>query len=143
MSNEISQNMLGALTSQPRRESGAISKAQSTQAVKVATVSVSNGQGPDSAIARESVGPAVNGRQLEEMVEYLNGLAQAVQRQLEFSIDGEDGKVYVKVLDAETKDVIREIPSEEIRNMQKHLREVSEMMFHKGENTSLLFKGEA
>lgn len=142
MINEISQNkMLGTLTSQPRRESGATSKTGSPQAVDVTGVSVPKGL--NATAAREPGLAAVEGKQLEEMVEDLNGLAQAVQRQLQFSIDGEDGRVYVKVVDAETKDIIREIPSEEIRNMQKHLREVSEMMFHKGESTSLLFKGEA
>ena len=77
------------------------------------------------------------------MVDDLNGLAQSVQRQLEFTVDGDNGKVIVMVVDADTKEVIREIPSEEIRNMQKQLREVSEMMFDKGGSTSFLFKGEA
>ncbi|MCP4288153.1 MAG: flagellar protein FlaG [Gammaproteobacteria bacterium] len=141
MINEISQNMLGTTASQPRRESGAVSRTQDTQAVSVSNAPVSKGQ--EFAKVREPAAPAVDEKKLEEMVDDLNGLAQSVQRQLKFSIDAEDGKVYVKVVDAETKDIIREIPSEEVRNMQRHMKEVSEMIFQKGENRSLLFKGEA
>ncbi|MCP4992931.1 MAG: flagellar protein FlaG [Gammaproteobacteria bacterium] len=147
MINEISQNLLGAVAAQSKRESGATSQVKSPQTVNVLTESVY--KKVDATNAKEPSGPAepdgsaLEGKQLEEMVDDLNGLAQAVQRQLQFSVDGEDGKVYVKVVDAETKDVIREIPSEEIRNMQRHLRDVSNMMFQKGESSSLLFKGEA
>ncbi|MCB1868842.1 MAG: flagellar protein FlaG [Gammaproteobacteria bacterium] len=143
MINEISQNTLGTITSQSRRETGAASKTQSAQAVDLPAAALPRGQGPDAAKAKEAAGSAVNEKQLEEMVDDLNGLAQSVQRQLEFTVDGDNGKVIVMVVDADTKEVIREIPSEEIRNMQKQLREVSEMMFDKGGSTSFLFKGEA
>jgi len=141
MTNEISQNMLGAITSQPKRESGATSKTQSTQAVSIPAAPVNKEANAPSAGDPDSV--VVDSRQLVEMVDDLNGLAQSIQRQLQFSVDDEDGKVYVKVVDAETKNVIREIPSEEIRNMQRHLREVSDMIFQEGESRSLLFRGEA
>jgi flagellar protein FlaG len=141
MINDISQNILGAITSQSRRETGAASKTQSVQSVNVPTAAVS--KGPDAAKAREPDRSVMDEKQLEEMVDDLNGLAQAVQRQLEFSVDGDNGKVIVMVLDAGTKEVIREIPSEEVRNMRKQLQEANEMIFQKGESSSFLFKGEA
>ena len=76
------------------------------------------------------------------MVDDLNGHAQLAKRQLQFVIDDEAQQVYFKVVDTETQEVIREIPYEEIRNMQRHLREVSEMLFEKGESVPFLFEGE-
>ena len=143
MTNEISRSMLGAIASQPRRESGATSKVQSAEVQSVSVLAAARDKGSDAPSVRETDTSAVKGKQLAEMVEDLNGLTQSIRRQLQFSIDDENGKVYVKVLDAETKDVIREIPSEEIRNMQNQLREMSDNLFHEGEGVSLLFRGEA
>lgn len=144
MTNEISQKMLSTVMPQSRRELGATSKMQSAQLQtsnlqKNASVYKSSNAPNDM----ESNSSEVTGKKLAEMVEDLNGFTQSIHRQLQFSIDDENGKVYVKVLDAETKDVIREIPSEEIRNMQKQLKEVSDDLLRKGETVSLLFRGEA
>ncbi len=141
--NEISQTMLGAVTTQPKRESGTTSQVQVVQGAN----SVNSANSPMATAAAESTEskktPTVDQKHLEEMVDDLNGFAQSVQRQLQFSVDQDNGKMIVKVVDAETKDVIREIPSEEIREMQKKLQEVNDALFPKGESTSMLFQGEA
>ena len=139
--NEITTNMLGATAVQPKRELGVASRVQGAQAAEVLVAEGMKTAGIHASRQPEAV--EVDGKQLEEMVADLNGLAQKVQRQLQFSIDDENGKVSVKVVDAETKAVIREIPSEEIRNMQKQLKEVSDALFQKGEGTSLFFEGKA
>ncbi|MCW8907955.1 MAG: flagellar protein FlaG [Sedimenticola sp.] len=82
--------------------------------------------------------------QVGEAVESLNQYAQSVQRQLEFSVDEESGKTIIKVIDAETGETIRDIPPEEVLNMQKKLKETSDQMFHREESSvSLLFQGKA
>ena len=127
------------MPAQPKGESGQVSQVQSSQSV----AAPESGRIPEPVAEANGRSAVVDEKQLGEMVDDLNGFAQSVQRQLHFSVDQDNGKVIVKVVDAETKDVIREIPSEEIRNMQKQLGEVSEKLFHKGEGTSLLFKGQA
>ena len=83
-------------------------------------------------------------RKLDGVVDDLNQYAQAVKRQLQFSVDDDSGKTIVKVLDAETGDTIREIPAEEVLSMQKRLQEVSDMLFKSEESaTSLLFSEKA
>jgi len=141
MINEISQNMLSVMPAQPKGESGKTSRVQASQAAAAPVA-----QEPKRLMvkgAEETKAGSVEKNQLEKIVDDLNGFAQAVQRQLQFSVDEDNGKVVITVVDAETKDVIREIPSEEIRNMQKQLGEVSDRFFQKGESTSLLFQGEA
>jgi flagellar protein FlaG len=145
MMNDISQNMVGVVNAQPK---GGAGKAGRVEAAPVASmVSLTAPKQSASAPAKpEGSNPdAVSDEQLSEMVDSLNGYAQAVHRQLKFSVDEDNGKVIVKVVDSETKDVIREIPSEEIRNMQKQLGELSNKLFqkHEEDSPSLLFQGKA
>jgi flagellar protein FlaG len=87
---------------------------------------------------------AANEKEVEQAVVKLNDYAQSVSRQLQFSVDEESGKTIVKVIDAETGDTIREIPPEEILEMQNRLREASESFLNSEEaGVSLLFQGKA
>jgi flagellar protein FlaG len=56
-------------------------------------------------------------------VENMNDFFQMVRRTLQFSLDEESGRVLVKIKDAETDEVIRQIPSEEILRLAKSLDE--------------------
>ena len=141
MMNEISRNTLGVMLAQPKGESEKTSQVQVSQ-VSDSSSEKSNGT-PAAVVSETAKSVAVDEKQLAEMVQELNGFAQTVQRQLQFSVDKDNGDVVVKVVDAKTKDVIREIPPEEIRNMQKQLNEVNDKLFHKREGTSLLFQGKA
>ena len=66
---------------------------------------------------------------LAEVVEQLNGRMQKMQRGLRFSVDEDSGRVVVKVIDAGTEEVIRQIPSEEMLAMMKHISEFDGMIF--------------
>ena len=136
---EITTNMLGVAAAQPKRDPGTANRVQGATEVTVAA----GKKTAEVQASSQSEAAVVSEKQLEEMVDDLNGLAQSVQRQLQFNIDDDNGKVYVKVVDKVTNDVIREIPSEDIRDMQKHLKEASEALFRATEGTSLLFRGEA
>ena len=56
--------------------------------------------------------PPVDPRELEEAVSKLNEHAQSLQRSLEFGIDEDSGRSVITVVDSETREVIRQIPSE-------------------------------
>lgn len=56
-------------------------------------------------------------------VKNMNEFFQMVRRTLQFSLDDESGRVVVKIKDAETDEVIRQIPSEEILRLAKSLDE--------------------
>ena len=51
---------------------------------------------------------------LTEMVSNLNDHVQTVRRNLQFSVDEQSGRQVIKVMDSETKEVIRQIPPEDI-----------------------------
>jgi flagellar protein FlaG len=64
-----------------------------------------------------------NGEKLDSSVRNLNDFVQSVKRNLQFSIDSDSGRTVVKVIDADTDKVIRQIPSDEVLVMAKRLEE--------------------
>ncbi|MGL4318612.1 MAG: flagellar protein FlaG, partial [Pseudomonas sp.] len=71
--------------------------------------------------------------QVESAVSTIQEFVQSVRRNINFSLEDTSGRVVVKVTDANSGDVIRQIPSEEALQLAESLEEVR----------SLLFKAEA
>ncbi|MCF6282971.1 MAG: flagellar protein FlaG [Candidatus Polarisedimenticolaceae bacterium] len=143
MINEISQNAVGALPSQSKGSSGSVSEVPALSAVKEPNQPTTEKQlQPEQTPSVQAL--VVDEKEIEAVVENLNEFVQTAQRQLEFFVDKESGKTIVRVIDSDTGDTIRNIPSEEILNMQKHLKEMSERIFDdEATGLSLLFKGKA
>nr|WP_298139752.1 flagellar protein FlaG [uncultured Pseudomonas sp.] len=78
-------------------------------------------------------GESVSREQIEGAVASIQDFVQSVQRSINFSVEETSGRVVVKVTDAGSGDVIRQIPSEEALQLAENLSEVR----------SLLFKAEA
>lgn len=75
----------------------------------------------------------VSREQVESAVSTIQEFVQSVRRSINFAVDDGSGRVVVKVTDAGSGDVIRQIPSEEALKLAENLSEVR----------SLLFKAEA
>jgi uncharacterized FlaG/YvyC family protein len=58
-----------------------------------------------------------------EAVQNLNDFVQKTRRELNFSVDEQTGRTVVKVIDHETKDVVRQIPAEEILEVARRVAE--------------------
>lgn len=58
---------------------------------------------------------------VDQAVQKINETMQTFSQKLEFSVDKETEAFVVKVVDKETKEVIRQIPSEELLNIAKAL----------------------
>lgn len=59
--------------------------------------------------------------QVESAVSQISDFVQNFQRDLKFSIDEESDRLVVKVVDSQTQEVIRQIPSEESLRIARHL----------------------
>jgi flagellar protein FlaG len=64
-----------------------------------------------------------NSDDLKQAVSKLNDYVQNVQRNLQFSIDKESGATVVKVIDAKSEEVIRQMPTEETLRIARSLAE--------------------
>lgn len=63
---------------------------------------------------------------LKQAVSTLNDFVQNMQRDLQFSLDKESGVMVVKVVDAKSEKVIRQIPSEEALKLARSVAEQSD-----------------
>lgn len=129
MINEVSQAVAsntatgtsGVSQSKPSKANEAVQPSDSAANARSAEVSAFQDLGEKSA--------AVQGEQVEELVEELNELVQQVERQIQFSIDENSGRTVIRVIDSATEKVIREIPPEEILTLRRRLGEVRGVLF--------------
>ena len=67
--------------------------------------------------------------ELEQSVRELNGLVQKLHRELRFSVDDNSGEVVVSIVDRETNEVVRQIPSEEVLQLRQRLEDSAGAIF--------------
>ena len=86
--------------------------------------------------SREEIIPKVQGgmdapsvAELTGAIDQLNGYLQETHRGLRFSIDDSSGRTIVRVVDTETNEVIRQIPSEEMLTLIRHFNETAGNIF--------------
>ena len=97
-----------AITAEARRQqnpAGTVSETKVTAPVQRADAQDT----PESAV------------QLENAVNEVSSFVKQTNSSLQFSIDRDSGKTMVKVVDASTNEIIRQIPSEEMLAMAKAL----------------------
>ncbi|MCO5098000.1 MAG: flagellar protein FlaG [Rhodocyclaceae bacterium] len=68
---------------------------------------------PPAKPASESA-PRPDREQVQEVARQLQRVAEPVAQNLQFTVDGETGKTVIRVVDSTTKEVIRQIPNEEV-----------------------------
>jgi flagellar protein FlaG len=93
------------------------SKAQHLHAVDKGQPVAANGELlPQQETADTSV-------KVEQAVSQANQIVQSLNRDLHFMVDEDSGRTVIKVLDSETKEIIRQIPSEELLKIAATLTE--------------------
>jgi len=65
--------------------------------------------------------PPVSAAEVEEAVQHLAELVSQTQRNLRFRVDEASGRTIITVLDAETNEVVRQIPPAEFLAVARHL----------------------
>ncbi|MDX5385836.1 MAG: flagellar protein FlaG [Marinobacter sp.] len=81
-------------------------------------------------------GQGVSAEQVSQAVSDLNDYVQSVGRDLQFQVDEDSGRSIIRVLDSQTQEVIRQIPSEEALALARTLSQTESL-------SSMGFKVEA
>ncbi|MGG7054445.1 flagellar protein FlaG [Nitrosomonas sp. ANs5] len=68
--------------------------------------------------------------QVQQAVAQIQQFTQALARNLQFSVDEETGKSVVRVIDVQTREIIRQIPSEEAIQIARTLDKVQGLLFN-------------
>jgi len=71
---------------------------------------------------------SVNNTELKEVVSEMNDFVQSVQRNLSFSLDEGSGHTVIKVVDTNSGELIRQIPSEDVLAVASQLRDIRDML---------------
>jgi flagellar protein FlaG len=102
---------------------------QADRAASDAAVSLGAPRAPATAVETAAAvkGPAnvPSSEQLKEAVSQLNKASQDKTQGLEFSIDNDSKRTVVKVIDQTTKEVLRQIPTQEALEIAKALESKS------------------
>jgi flagellar protein FlaG len=67
---------------------------------------------------------------LEEAVKRIREFVQPINDSIQFSLDDDTGRTIVKVIDLQTQEVLRQIPSEEVLNIAKALDRLQGLLIH-------------
>ncbi|MDR4652200.1 MAG: flagellar protein FlaG [Nitrosomonas sp.] len=67
--------------------------------------------------------------QIQDAVDQIQQFTQTLTQNLNFSIDEDTGKTVIKIMDTQTQEVIRQIPSEEAINIARALGEIKGLLF--------------
>lgn len=89
-------------------------------------------------VQQGAVSPEGQTKELNNAIKNLSGYVQNITRELNFSVDQDLGETVVTVVDETTGDVIRQIPTEEMLELSKHLADSKERS-----TKGLLFRGDA
>jgi flagellar protein FlaG len=76
--------------------------------------------------------PPVSAADVERAVQRFRELVSETQRSLRFQVDELSGRTVITVLDAETNEVVRQIPSPEFLAVVRHLERVGALLDARG-----------
>lgn len=79
--------------------------------------------------AKEQSESPLSAKETETAVQEMNSLLQDMKRNLSFSVDEASGENVILVKDAESDEVIRQIPSEELLVLRKKMDDVVGLLF--------------
>ncbi len=104
-----------------------------SSAERAPVASVASGRAERSPAAPAAVTPPAlqpSAPQVDAAIEAANRSMQAVATNLKFEKDNSSGKIVVRVIDSETQQVLRQMPSEEMLSMSKALDSLKGLMVH-------------
>lgn len=115
-SGDYSPSVPGNTNTQQRAPSPEASQVSSAAIVELPTKAV------------QAVGEAVSAGSLKQSVEKINQAVRMISSDLKFTVDEDTGIDVVKVVDVESKEVIRQIPSKEVIAIAKALDQLQGLL---------------
>ena len=85
-------------------------------------------QSQSTVSASEARSEPVSREQLNQAIKATKDFVGSIHSSLDFSVDEDTGSVVVKVIDKETKEVIRQFPSEEMLSIAKALDSIKGLL---------------
>lgn len=103
----------------------ALAERPAGQAPQVAPV---NSDPPPSTSEQQKAKPVPSHEQMEQALKSINSVLQLRSQDLEFSVDSESHRTIVRVVDKKTKELIRQMPSQEALDIAKALDRLQSLL---------------
>lgn len=116
----------GDVEPQQKQEVKAVAAASVTPEVSQVRSVETGTQLSSSAIQSTDKNQTANKPDVHDVIKEMNHAVQNVRRELEFSVDNDSGRTVVKVMNSETGEVIRQLPTEEALAVARKLEEYME-----------------
>jgi flagellar protein FlaG len=129
MTNQISKDVLSSSTVAKSSTSAPLENRQKV-AVQPAALE-------GKALPPEADKTEISAEDLRAAVAQLNESVQQIQRDLLFSVDDSSGRTIVRVVNSETDEVVRQMPTEEVLRISRNLKD------QVGDITGMIFKTSA
>lgn len=116
----------------PLNESG-VSLPISVAILPTQKISTPNSNAASSTIATEQGdidNKTESKEQIKQAIHEIQGVVDNLAHDLHFSVDEDTGQTIIKVMDASTQEVIRQMPTEEALNIARTLDKVQGLLFH-------------
>jgi flagellar protein FlaG len=81
--------------------------------------------------AVKSLSPAEEEQKLKDAADKANEFVKSINQELQFSVDKDTGQTVVKVMDKQSGDVIRQIPSKEMLELAKAMDTIQGFIIRK------------
>ena len=105
-----------------------LSFAQIRHPVAGTVAPTANSEVTSTAVEPSVSNPQQSAENLDTAVKAVNEFVNTVNKDLQFSVDGDTGKTVVKVIDKNTNEVIRQVPSEEMMVIAKALNSIKGLL---------------
>lgn len=127
MSNVVTNQSLSTLTQSSSSPAKSVTQqsAQHLDSPRAAEMAAANQR---QQVAVDQVPQQAIEERLDQVVARLNDFVQQIQRDLNFSVDTQSGRTVVRVLDGATREVIRQIPSEEVLQRIQNLEDLQGLL---------------
>lgn len=117
---EAFRNQASSNSSNSRTEASAIKSSSD----------VSRGEKASDQVEKANNTAEMSVEKLEEAIDKLNAMLRDGQRSINFSVEQDRDQVVVKVIDIQTSEVVRQIPSEETLKFAEHLEGMLGLIFN-------------
>ena len=117
----------GSLT--PQAKASAASLAKSANISDVTKTEVNQPEKVVAQVNKAQEKAEAQSQEVEQIVEKLNAFVQLTQRDVSFGIDEQSGRDVISVFEADTQELIRQIPSEEALELLKRMDKAIGLLF--------------
>ena len=125
MNNQVMKGATANAAQASSLQTSGLQNSTHTERQKVAALTGTNlpSATPQTDEKEKEVTQEVMAEKAQEVVEQLNNHAQSINRDLHFSVDDDSGRTVIKVVNSDTAELVRQIPSEEVLRLSETIRE--------------------